>query len=120
MAAAQRSAISVAGRERPAPPPPAPRARPRAPASRLTARAQLLGRHVLREHRPKAPQPRHDPFVQRPVLASAADAPAEVQGLAAPLARLPAFPRSGLRRRHPRRSRRLSVSRARGRPLAAT
>lgn len=74
------------------------------PAARLTARAQLGGRHVLREHRPEAPQPRHDPPVQRPVLAPAADAPAEVQRPAARLARLarlPAFPRSGHCSRHP-------------------
>lgn len=86
----------------------------------LTARAQLGGRHVLGEHGSEAPQPRHDSAVQRPVLTSAADAPAEVQGPAPRFARRPRLasrPRSGLGR-HLLCHR--SPPRARGRQPAAT
>lgn len=94
-AAARGRAASVKGRGHTGPRPPAASApRPRG----LTLRAQLRKGHVLGKHSPKAPQPRHDPLVQRPVLASAADTPAEVQGPTASVTRLPwlpALPRAG-------------------------
>ena len=66
---------------------------------------QLRGRHMLGEHHPEAPEARHDSHVQFPILASAADTPAEAQGATI---RLPALQDSG-RRRHPGRRRPLSL-----------
>ena len=53
---------------------------------------QLRGRHMLGEHHPEAPEARHDSHVQFPILASAADTPAEAQGatIRLPRSRIPA------------------------------